>query len=158
MSLDVVTVRIGEKFLRRHQALYLEAALNLDVQTGGGMFLLVPFLLDTGSQFSTIPIALAQQLGISFSSQKPVGIRGSTLAHPIQGYLSPVQFCFPALPRWRFPGEWCFSPQPLTRGLLALRDILPHFAITTDRRHPPVHAAGDLLFLLREGHGGSPRS
>jgi Aspartyl protease len=64
MSQDVITVRLEEKFLRRHQALYVEAALNLDVQTGSGTFVLVPFLLDTGSQFTTISSALAQQLGI----------------------------------------------------------------------------------------------
>jgi hypothetical protein len=158
MPRAVIHLPVQEKYLRRYQALYLEVLLNLEVQTHQTGFVLLPSLFDTGTHFTTIPMASAQQLGISYGTSKPVWLRGATAAGPIQGYLSPLWFSFAALPQWQFPCECCFTPQPLTRSLLCLQDILRHFAITTDRRIPPQFPSGGLILVLREDHGGIPRS
>jgi hypothetical protein len=153
MSKAIVHVPIQEKFLRRYQALYLEVLLNVEVLAAQQTFVSLPFLLDTGTPFTTVPIALAQQLGISFTTNKPVWIRGATGSGKIQGFLSPMWILFPALAAWQFSCECCFTPQNLSRPLFSLRDLLLHFTFSTERRTPSTYP-GELVLILREDHGG----
>jgi hypothetical protein len=116
----------------------------------------MPFLFDTGTHFTTIPIADAQHLGIPFSTNRPVTIQGATGKGPSSVYLSPVRFSFPALPQWQFETLGCFTPYSLRRSLLSLSDILAHFTFRTGPR-TATHPDGSLILRLRRRHQGQPR-
>jgi hypothetical protein len=156
MSTGSFSLPFQQQILLRAGESYLELALDLDVRAAQEPFQRVPFLLDTGSKFTTIPIAIANQLGLPVQTGRPVWIRGATALARIQAYLSPVWLSFPVLPAWQFRSECCFTPAQIGYALLALRDIIPHFDLSTARPIPQA-PHGSLLFVLRDDHGGMPR-
>lgn len=155
---STIQIPIRERLLPRVGAAFQNIPLDLEVLTDNGDFIDMPFLFDTGTHFTTISIAEAQKRGISFATNRQVSIRGSTTSATIQGYLSPLWFSLAQLPQWRFQSDCCFTPQPIARSLLSLRDVMLHFAIASDRRFPRRHHSGSLLLLLRDDHSGVPRA
>src|SRR5438309_769032 len=112
------------------------------------------FLIDTASQLTTIPIAMAERHNIPLNREWPVTIRGST-GTTVQGFVAPLWFSLPSL-RYQFMSRCCFTPVPLRRPLLSLTDVLSHFRMRTllpSRRHP----LGSLLLQVHRRHKGQPR-
>ena len=132
----------------------LEWPLPLAIQTADGSLVNKVFLFDTGSGFTTISIAEAEELQIPFHRQRPVAIRGTTgTGH---GFLAPMRFSLAALPDYQFECLCCFSPS-VPRPLLSLKDVLDNFRLRTllpSRRYP----LGALVLQLHGHHKGQPRS
>ncbi len=137
-----------------HRYIYhLLARLNLRTHEGWSED--ITFLFDTGSEFTTIPIALAENLGISFRTDTPMQITGATGTG--RGFLSRLSFGLAGLPQWQFQTVACFSPTPLSSPLLCLTDVLANFRFRTLAPAGP-HPYGALRLQLKRGHKGRPRS
>jgi hypothetical protein len=132
-----------------------EWLLPLEVRTSDGLFAPRTFLFDPGSHFTTISIALAEELGIPFDRRRPATVRGTTgTGH---GFLAPMWFSLAGLAEYQFPSLCCFSPSLLARPLLSLTDVITHFRLRTllpSRLHP----LGSLLLQLHRHHKGQPRT
>jgi len=111
------------------------------------------FRLDTGSDVTTIPIALARRMGIPFETaiQATPMTASGTARQP--SFFSRVSFSLPALPQWRFDGDCLFSPYPLKYCLLSLRDLVAHFTFRSVRPNT-TWPNGALILRLRPDHGG----
>lgn len=132
--------------------LVYEVEIGLEIRTTTRSFARLPFRFDTGTQFTTISLADAQGLGIPFSRNKPVVVRGTTgMGH---GYMAPIWFTFPQLPEWLFESYGCFTPVALSRSLLCLTDVVQHFTLRT-LRPGRLHPNGSMGLYLRPDHGGS---
>jgi hypothetical protein len=147
-------VEIRVPIIRRRvfQRWVLEIELSVEVKTRFGWKSL-PFLFDPGSQFTSIPIALAEENGIPFDTHHPVSIHGTTGSGT--GFLSPITFSFPGLPMLEFDGLCNFAPV-LKRPLLSLTDILDQFTLRT-LRPSEKHPLGTFILHLHQGHKGRPR-
>jgi hypothetical protein len=67
--------------LLRKRALGLfvyELEAEIAVRTSRHAFQPLTFRIDTGTDFTTIPIALARQLGIPYARARPVAVQGAT--------------------------------------------------------------------------------
>jgi hypothetical protein len=138
---------------QKREILEIEFLLALPNASGGWTRQL--FLLDTGSQFTTVPIEFAESLGISLVESKPVRIQGTTGS--ASGYIAPVRYSLASLHQWQFTADWCFSKSPPRRPLLSLTDLLRQFTLRTllpSRLHP----LGSVRLQLRRDHQGQPRS
>ena len=124
-----------------------EVRFNIGIRAADGSFPLVPFLLDTGTQFSTISISLANRLGIQFSRDQLVTIRGVTGSG--RGYMSPIRFSLPQLPEWQFETLACFTPHVLSVMLLSLSDLVDHFELHTSYQPTEFCPYGALVLTLR---------
>jgi hypothetical protein len=127
---------------------------TLEVRTASGLPVLVPFLFDTGTHFTTISISMAEELGIPMKTDRPAQIRGATGAS--RGYLAPLWFSFPSLPQHQFENVCCFSTYSLKRPLLSLTDVITHFTMRTVRPSK-LHPLGSLVLRLRKNHQGHIR-
>jgi hypothetical protein len=129
---------------------------RLEVRDPRGEFTDVPFRLDTGTDFMTIPQWMAKDEGISFSKQIP--LRPMTAAGVAQKncYLSPVYYSFPQLPKWQFKTDCIFSPYHLSYGLFSLTDFVSHFVVRSNKMAPDF-PEGSVVFQLRADHGGERR-
>lgn len=150
---------VAVPFLKR--SLYgtsvFELRLPLEIQTAPTTFVSLPFLVDTGTHLTTIPIAEARWHSIPFAMNRPVFISGPTGRGSLAAYLSPLWFSFSALPHWQFKTLACFSPYTLPRSLLSLSAILPNFVLRTGPR-TALHADGSLILRLRRSHHERPRA
>ncbi|NUQ62227.1 MAG: hypothetical protein HUU20_07050 [Pirellulales bacterium] len=129
---------------------------TLDVRSPEGEFTEIPFRLDTGTDFMTIPQWMARAEGIPFRKDCPVQPMTAAGRAAKVSYISPVYFSFPQLPEWQFKADCIFSPYTLRYGLFSLTDFVPHFAVRSNKagvRFPE----GSVVFQLRADHGGTPR-
>jgi len=130
-----------------------EWLLPLKVRTADDRFVPKTFLFDPGSGFTTFSIGDAEQLGIPYHRERPVTIRGTTgTGH---GFLAPLRFYLAPLPEYAFESLCCFSPTPLPRPLLSLKDVLANFRLRTllpSRLHP----LGSLILQMHGRHKGQP--
>ena len=131
-------------------------AIRLEIQTDDGDFVPLPFRLDSGSDFMTIPQWMARQIGIPFSEENGLFPRTAAGRASKPSFISPVEFSFPKLPRWKFQTDCVFSPYNLPYCLLALSDFVPHFLIRSNKETPDF-PAGAVVFQLRADHGGKRR-
>jgi hypothetical protein len=132
-----------------------EWPIPLHLRKGDGTFTPSPFLFESGSLLTSIPIAEAERLQIPFDRQRPVTIRGATGTG--QGFLGPLWFSLAGLPEYQFQCLCCFSAAGLPRCLLSLKDVLAHFRLRTllpSRLHP----LGSRLLQLHGRHKGQPRT
>ena len=130
--------------------------MMLEIETGKGGFAPLPFRLDTGSDFMTIPQGMARTNGILFSAE--VGLYPRTAAGPAHrpSFISRVSFSFPQLTAWKFETNCVFSPYDLPYCLLSLNDFVPHFVIRSNKETPD-YPEGSVVFQLRTDHGGKRR-
>src|SRR5262249_54437848 len=129
-----------------------EWILPLKIRTADGSMAPLPFLFDTGSHFTTIPLPEAEHRGIPVDRRRPVTIRGATGFG--QGFLAPMWFSLAGLPEFQFESLCCFSDSP--RALLALKDVITHFKLRT-LVPSKLHPLGSLILELRGRHKGQPR-
>src|SRR5438034_2083944 len=132
----------------------LEIFLPMEVRTSQGTWRPLPFCFDTGTQLTTIPVVLARQLSIPFTTARPVTIQGTTGQG--RGYLSPISFAVDGLPRLQFPALCCFSQYDLKQPLFSLTDLMAQFTFASavpSTRHP----LGSFVIRLRSDHQGQPR-
>lgn len=130
--------------------------LRLEVRAGGGQFVSLPFRLDTGSDFMTLPQWMARQHGIVFSDEFGLFPRTAAGRATEPSFISPVDFSFPRLPEWTFRTDCVFSPYNLSCCLVALRDLVPHFLIRSNKESVE-YPEGSVAFQLRADHGGERR-
>lgn len=128
--------------------------LGLEVRTASASFVRVPFLFDTGTQPTTVSVALARDNQIPFSLARPVAVRGTTGVG--RGFLSSLWFSLPQLPEIQFETHCCFSPKPLSQSLLGLTDVLSNFTFQATRP-TRLHPNGSFLLRLKRDHRGQPR-
>ena len=90
-------VPIVRQFAARHEILEIE--FRLDLRTDRSSWEAATFLLDTGSQFTTVSIASAERLSIPYSTTRPVMIdtRWTTCRAVSQ------------VARWQAPNHWEMS-------------------------------------------------
>ena len=131
-----------------------EIEFRLELRTVASAWESATFLLDTGSQFTTVAIAAAERLCIPFAATRPVRIEGTTGSAP--GFLSPLWFSFFDLPNLQFESSCCFSTARMERSLLSLTDLLRHFTLRT-LLPSHLHPLGSVLVQLRADHQGVPR-
>jgi hypothetical protein len=131
----------------------LEILLPAEAQTRAGWSPL-SFLFDPGSQLTSVPVALAEELSIPFVKSHPVAVR-STTGSGI-GWLSPMTFSFPALSALEFQCLCFFNPT-LQRPLLSLADVLDHFTFRAVRPST-LHPLGSFIMRLHKSHKGRPRT
>ena len=156
MAKDLFRVPLYEKFLPQYNCSVFQIRLALDVRTRTGAFVRLPFRFDIGTDFTTIPIAEAERLGIPFTKTRPVFPTAITGKTQRASYLSVIRFAFPELPHLQFESLCSFSPYPLKRSLLSLTDIVPNFLIRSDRA-TPAYPHGSVQFRIRRDHHGQPR-
>lgn len=131
--------------------------LLLDMRSPGRKFTEIPFRLDTGSDFMTIPQHLAKKEGIAFSTDSPVLPLTAAGRATKPSFLSPVYYSFPQLPQWEFKVDCVFSPYNLPYGLFSLTDFAPHFVVRSNKLSPGF-PEGSVVFQLRADHGGVSRA
>lgn len=114
-----------------------------------------PFLLDTGTQFTTIAKPVSEELGMEVPTSRPVGIRGT--AGTTSGYLTQYYFSILGLPSLKFRTHLCVSNGPLKMSLLSLTDLVSYF---TFRTLPPtrLHRFGSFQLTLLPNHRGETRT
>lgn len=152
MAGEQIRIPITQTYTCRRFVLEIEVVL--DVKTRPESFARLPFLFDTGTHLTTIPIPLARPLGIPFTQDRPARIRGAVGS--ALGFLAPFTYAWPGLPRLEFEGLCCFTTHDLARPLLSLTDVLRDFRLRTvapSRQHP----LGSLVLRLKKGHGGRSR-
>ena len=128
----------------------------LDIRAPDGEFTEIPFRLDTGSDFMTIPQWLAEGQGIPYVKENPVWPLTAAGRAAEPSYISPVYFSFPQLPEWQFKADCAFTPYRLRYGLFGLTDFVPHFVVRSQKMSPGF-PEGSVIFQLRTDHGGLPR-
>lgn len=106
----------------------LRVEILLDVQTGPGDSMEMPFIFDTGCEVSMVSEDVAARLRLP-AGGRPAGVIGSTARGT--GRIVPVRFHFAAAPDLAIDSEWVVMPGVTNTRLLALRDILPHFEFRT---------------------------
>ncbi len=130
----------------------------LDIRSPDGEFNSVPFRLDTGTDFMTIPQWLAKKEGIPFAQDRPVWPMTAAGRATEVSYISPVCFSFPQLPQWEFRVDCAFSPyNNLRYGLFGLTDFVPHFVVRSQKTSSGC-PEGSVIFQLRADHGGFRRA
>jgi hypothetical protein len=132
---------------------------RLEIRAEGGDFTSLPFRLDTGTDFMTIPQHLANERGIPFQRDFPVYPKTAAGVAQEPSYISPVYFSFPNLKvsHWEFKVFCSFSPYKLPYCLFSLTDFVPHFVVRSDKISPNF-PDGSVVFQLRSDHGGLPRA
>ena len=130
--------------------------IRLEIQADDGQFRPLPFRLDSGSDFMTIPQWMARQNNIAFSEETGLFPKTAAGRAGKPSYIAPVEFSFPQLVEWKFETDCVFSPYNLPYCLLALNDFVPHFLIRSNKESPEF-PEGSVVFQLRVDHGGSPR-
>ncbi len=70
-------------------------SVRLEVQADNGQFVPLPFRLDTGSDFMTIPQWMARQNGIRFSEESGLFPKTAAGRATKASFISPVEFSFP---------------------------------------------------------------
>jgi hypothetical protein len=131
--------------------------LDLALQDRYGNFIPIPFRVDSGSDFTMIPISLANKYDIIFDSNHPVVIPHTAAGKASRpSFRFPLSFKFPNLPRFQFTSECLFNPDIRDRGLLSLNDIVPHFFVRSQRAAQPRYPFGFVAFQLRSDHRGQP--
>ena len=128
--------------------------IPLELRAADGSFSREIVLFDTGSQLTTIAIPLAEKLQIPFDRQRRVTIHGTTGTG--SGFIAPMWFSLVGLPELQFESLCCFSPVPLGRPLLSLKDVIAHFRLRSLLRSR-LHPLGSLLLQLHRHHKGQPR-
>jgi hypothetical protein len=93
--------------------------IRLEVQTGEGQFVPLPFRLDSGSDFMTIPQWMARQNQITFSEETGLFPKTAAGRADKPSFISPVWFSFPQLPAWKFATDCVFTPYNLPYCLFA---------------------------------------
>jgi hypothetical protein len=137
--------RIDIDQLQRCGHLILRATLMLLIR-GAGNAISLPFILDTGADFTTIGKKTAKAAGIAFNQGRRVVLQGVT--GPLRkARLAPVQYSFHDLPNLVFASHFLVVKEVLELPLLSLRDIHPHFTLTTT-------ANDEIVFTLRDDHKG----
>ncbi|MGL4550033.1 MAG: aspartyl protease family protein [Gemmataceae bacterium] len=106
----------------------------------------VNLLFDPGAQVTIIGKAAAVAAGLDLSAALgsiPVtGVSGNAVA----GQVVPVTFAFKDLPTIVFDSHWVVMDPGPDVALLALRDVHPHFLLST--------SPTQLTFMLRPDQGG----
>ena len=131
--------------------------LRLEIESRDGEFVSLPFRLDTGSDFMTIPQWMARTNNIPYSGRSPLFPNTASGRADKPSYLSPVEFSFPQLPKSKFQTHCVFSPYNLPYCLLSLSDFVPHFIIRSNKESTDF-PDGSVVLQLRADHGGQPRS
>jgi hypothetical protein len=133
----------------------LEIELAVELLCHDGRWRLTPFLFDTGTQLTTMPVKLASEVGIPIPEHRPVVVQGAT--GTASGFVGPLDFSFSWLPEYQFRSTCCFTTVPLRRPLLSLNELVRHFTIRT-LLPSRVHPLGSLLLRLHRKHEGTERS
>src|SRR5262249_19339958 len=103
---------------------------------------------DTLAPLTTVPIALAEQLGIPFAGGRHAE-SGAAGGRPTSGVVAPLWFSLAPLPQWQFQAACSFTTEELPHPRLALTDVLRHFLLSLD--------ALAVVLRPRADHGGQPR-
>jgi hypothetical protein len=130
--------------------------VRLEVQSGQQEFVPLPFRLDSGSDFMTIPQWMARQNKIAFSEEAGLFPKTAAGRADKPSFISPVWFSFPQLPAWKFATDCVFTPYNLPYCLFALNDFVPQFLIRSSKETPD-YPEGSVLFQLRGDHSGKRR-
>jgi hypothetical protein len=153
-------IRIPLQKLARFNCEVFRIEFDLDVRSDvrpkTSKYQRLPFRLDTASDFTTIPIALAEELNIPFVKTKPVypNTSAGKAEHP--SYLSPLSFSFPAIPEIRFRCMCLFTPYSMKQSLFSLGDLVPNFLIRS-RKGIPSNPDGFVILQVRQDHQGQLR-
>src|SRR5262245_30121581 len=131
-----------------------EVVFPLQVRTKNNAWAQLPFLLDTGSHLTTVPIGLADELQIPYTRDHRVRVQGTVGA--TEGFITPIWFAFTSLPSVQFEARCCFSAGELDRPLLGLTDVLMHFTLRTVRPSR-LHPLGSVVVRLHKAHLGVPK-
>src|SRR5262245_57501220 len=83
---------------------------DLDVCSANGTYARVPFRLDSATDFTTIPAAVAANLNIPFTTEQPVFPNTAAGKASQPSYVCPMWFSFPEMPHLRFQSSCMFSP------------------------------------------------
>lgn len=132
----------------------LQVDLPIQVRSSHDDWKWLVFLFDSGTQLTTIPIAMAEQLSIPFATDRPVSVDGAVGTG--KGYLSPVLYSFPGLPELQFEALCCFSEYQLRQPLMSLTDLLSQFTLRT-LRPSHKHPLGSFVLRLHSGQQGQRR-
>jgi hypothetical protein len=130
--------------------------MRLDIQAQSGDFVSLPFRLDTGSDFMTIPWWMARKSGIPYSEQTELYPKTASGTAKQPSFISSVWFSFAELPKLTFETPCVFSPYNLPYCLFSLNDFVPHFNIRSNKESPDF-PEGSVAFQLRADHGGQQR-
>ena len=130
--------------------------MRLDVQNRSGDFVPLPFRLDTGSDFMTIPQWIARQNDIAFSDEIALFPKTASGRADKPSYISPAWFSFPELGRWKFQTDCVFSPYNLRYCLFSLNDFVSNFTVRSNKESPD-YPEGSVVFQLRIDHRGQLR-
>ena len=130
--------------------------IRLEVQTDAGEFVPLPFRLDTGTDFMTIPQWMARNNGISYSEASGLYPKTAAGRADKPSFISPVSFSFPELPQWKFATQCVFSPYNLPYCLFSLNDFVQHFVLRSNKESAD-YPEGSVVFQLRVDHGGERR-
>jgi hypothetical protein len=109
--------------------------------------------LDTGADFSEVPTHDLPQAVLTRLRRRRLRRRSPTGAGT--GDLTECRFSFVWLSQYEFASECILNPDLRDYGLLALRDVLPHFRIQQAGPSPVLPLTpGSLQLQLRPDHGG----
>jgi len=141
-------VKISPVTLEVGSCVPLKAEFSLLVRATDDRYATVPFRLDTGAELSTIPISIANDLGIAFKRHNEVKSGGVGEA---SSFINCATFRFPEKTE-TLESEWAFTEAKLSYGLFGLTDIRKffHFRQTDgDATYEPAYGYFD-LFLRAE--------
>lgn len=152
----ILRLPLTRHFISDGKLFAYRVSVRLQVQAGDGRFVSLPYRLDTGSDFMTIPQWMARDNGISFSEDTGLFPRTAAGRATEPSFISPVEFSFPQLAEWKFRTDCVFSPYNLHCCLLALRDLVPHFLVRSNKESAQ-YPEGSVVFQLRVDHAGQRR-
>ena len=122
----------------------LKAEFTLGFSTTSNQFVSMPVRLDTGAEFSTIPIHLADEHGIPFNRDQCIATYGVG-DDEISSYINPVEFRFPGR-KERLSSDWSFTESKRPYGLFGLTDLQRffHFRLKDPEDYEPPYGHFDL--------------
>lgn len=130
--------------------------LRLEIRNRNGQFVSLPFRLDTGSDFMTIPQWIARKNDIEYSERTALFPKTASGRADQPSFVSSATYSFPELSQWMFETPCVFSPYNLPYCLFSLNDLVPHF-VTRSNKESSNFPDGLVVFQLRADHGGQPR-
>lgn len=147
-------IRVPLRRLSRHHCDVYRIDFSLDICGQSGRFCRVPFRIDTGSDFTTVPISIATSLNIPFAMNRPVYPQTAAGKAQNPSFLSPIRLSFPGLPQWQFESMAMFTPYTLKTSLLSLAELVPNFLIRSQAASQ-VDPDGCVILQLRRDHQGT---
>jgi hypothetical protein len=152
----IFNVPLRREFIQDAGRYAYRIIFSVEIQDQFGNFVPLPFRLDTGSDFTTLPIKFAHQFGIPFDKSHPISPRTGAGKAKQPSYLSPIWFSLPGFPRLMFRTDCLFSPGIDHRGLFSLNDLVPHFLVRS-KKATSQYPHGFVVLQLRKDHQGVVR-